>query len=94
VIVKVAGIARFRSASAFAMHTGVAPIPVWSSNRPQVRLNRGGNRQHNACLHRIVQLVHNPEARAWRERWSESRPNATGKAALRALKRHLADALR
>ena len=58
-----------------------------------MRLNRGGNRQLNACLHRIVlvQLVHNADARAWRDRWSGSRPNATGKAALRALKRHLAD---
>jgi transposase len=93
IIGEVAGITRFRSAAAFAMHTGAAPIPVWSSNRPQVRLNRGGNRQLNACLHRIalVQLVHSPDAKAWRERWSESRPNATGKAALRALKRHLAD---
>jgi transposase len=93
IIGEVAGITRFRSAAAFALHTGAAPIPVWSSNRPQVRLNRGGNRQLNACLHRIalVQLVHNPDARAWRERWSKARPNATGKAALRALKRHLAD---
>jgi transposase len=46
---EVAGITRFRSAAAFAMHTGAAPIPIWSSNRPQVRLNRGGNRQLNAC---------------------------------------------
>jgi transposase len=93
IIGEVAGITRFRSAAAFAMHTGTAPIPVWSSNRPQARLNRGGNRQLNACLHRIVlvQLVHNPDARAWRERWTQHRPNATGKAALRALKRHLAD---
>ncbi|TWF79394.1 transposase [Pseudonocardia hierapolitana] len=93
IIGEVAGISRFRSAAAFAMHAGAAPIPVWSSNRPQVRLNRGGNRQLNACLHRIViaQLSHKPEARAWRERWTQRRPNATGKAALRALKRHLAD---
>jgi transposase len=90
---EVAGITRFRSAAAFAMHTGTAPIPVWSSNRTQVRLNRGGNRQLNACLHRIVitQLSHSPEARAWREQWTASHPNATSKAALRALKRHLSD---
>jgi transposase len=90
---EVAGITRFRSAAAFAMHTGTAPIPVWSSNRPQVRLNRGGNRQLNACLHRIVitQLGHSPEARAFREQWTARRPNATPKAALRALKRHLSD---
>jgi transposase len=90
---EVAGITRFRNAAAFAMHTGVAPIPVWSSNRPQYRLNRGGNRQLNACLHRIVitQLSHCDEAKAWRQRWTARRANATGKAALRALKRHLAD---
>lgn len=90
---EVAGVTRFRSAAAFAMHTGTAPIPVWSSNRHQVRLNRGGNRQLNACLHRIAitQLSRSPEARAWREQWTARHPNATGKAALRALKRHLAD---
>jgi transposase len=90
---EVAGITRFHSAAAFAMHTGTAPIPVWSGNRPQVRLNRGGNRQLNACLHRIAltQLSHSPTARAWRQRWVAQHPHATGKAALRALKRHLAD---
>jgi transposase len=90
---QVAGITRFRSAAAFAMHTGTAPIPVWSGNRPQVRLNRGGNRQLNACLHRIAltQLSHNPPAQAWRQRWVAQHPHATTKAALRALKRHLAD---
>ena len=90
---EVAGITRFRSAAAFAMHSGTAPIPVWSSNRPQVRLNRGGNRQLNTCLHRIAitQLSRSPEARAWREQWTARHPNATGKAALRALKRHLAN---
>jgi transposase len=90
---EVAGITRFRSAAAFAMHTGTAPIPVWSSNTPQYRLNRGGNRQLNACLHRIAitQLVHSPAARAWYDRWVTRHPHATKKAALRALKRHLAD---
>jgi transposase len=93
IIGEVAGITRFRSAAAFAMHTGTAPIPVWSGNNPQVRLNRGGNRQLNACLHRIAltQLAHLPDARAWYERWTSRRPQATKKAALRALKRHLAD---
>jgi transposase len=93
IIGQVAGVTRFRSAAAFAMHTGTAPIPVWSSNRPQARLNRGGNRQLNACLHRIAltQLRHHPPARAWRQRWVAQHPHATSKAALRALKRHLAD---
>ncbi|WP_425425786.1 transposase [Amycolatopsis sacchari] len=77
------------------MHTGAAPIPVWSSNKPQYRLNRHGNRQLNACLHRIAltQLVHHPPARTYRDHWLEHHPHATRKAAIRALKRHLSDVL-
>ncbi len=40
---EVAGITRFRSAAAFAMHTGTAPIPVWSSNRPRSTAAATGN---------------------------------------------------
>jgi transposase len=92
---EVADITRFRSTAAFAMHTGTAPIPVWSSNRPQYRLNRGGNRQLNTCLHRIalIQLIHHPPARQFRDRWAAAHPHATKKAAIRALKRHLADVI-
>jgi transposase len=49
-----AGIARFRSADAYARHNGTAPLPVWSSNRARHRLSRSGNRQLNAALHRIA----------------------------------------
>lgn len=49
-----AGIGRFRSRAAFAAHTGTAPIPVWSGNLLRHRLNRDGNRQLNAALHRIA----------------------------------------
>ncbi len=49
-----AGVGRFRSAAAFAMHNGTAPVPVWSSNVVRHRLNRGGNRQLNVALHRIA----------------------------------------
>ncbi|WP_410606080.1 IS110 family transposase, partial [Amycolatopsis sp. lyj-90] len=52
IIGETAGITRFRSPAAYAMHTGTAPIPVWSSNKPHYRLNRGGNRQLNTCIHR------------------------------------------
>jgi transposase len=95
IIGEVAGVTRFRNAAAFAMHTGTAPIPVWSSNSPQVRLNRGGNRQLNACLHRIAitQLRDSPAAQAWHERWTARRPRATKKAAYRAIKRHLSDVI-
>ena len=48
-----AGVGRFRSRAAFPMHNGTAPVPVWSGNHQPHRLNRGGNRQRNAGLHRI-----------------------------------------
>jgi transposase len=48
------GVGRFRSPAAFASHNGSAPIPVWSGNAVRHRLNRGGNRQLNAALHRIA----------------------------------------
>jgi transposase len=51
---EVAGAARFGSRAAFARWNGTAPIPVWSGNATRHRLNRGGNRQVNAALHRIA----------------------------------------
>lgn len=51
---EVAGAARFRSKATFARWNGRAPIPVWSANDGRYRLNRGGNRQVNAALHRIA----------------------------------------
>jgi len=50
-----AGITRFKSEAAFARHSGIAPIPVWSGNtKGRVRLTRSGNRQLNAAIHRIA----------------------------------------
>jgi transposase len=54
IVGEVAGAGRFRSRAAFARWNGTAPIPVWSSNNTRHRLNRGGNRQVNAALHRIA----------------------------------------
>ena len=54
IVGEVAGVARFRSRAAFAAWNGTAPIPVWSGNTARHRLNRGGNRQVNASLHRIA----------------------------------------
>jgi transposase len=55
IIGETAGITRFKSEAAFARHSGVAPIPVWSGNTAgRVRLTRTGNRQLNAALHRIA----------------------------------------
>jgi len=50
-----AGVTRFKSEAAFARHSGIAPIPVWSGNTAgRVRLTRSGNRQLNAAVHRIA----------------------------------------
>lgn len=45
---------RLRSEAAFAHLTGVAPIPASSGQTRRHRLNRGGDRQANSALYRIV----------------------------------------
>ena len=86
-----AGISRFRSRDAYAMWAGTAPIPVWSANNQRFRLNRGGNRQTNAALHRIAitQIRMHPDAKAFITRRLES--GSTKREALRLLKRRLAN---
>ena len=54
VVGEVAGARRFSSKASFARWNGTAPIPIWSADDPHFRLNRGGNRQVNAALHRIA----------------------------------------
>jgi len=54
IVGETAGLSRFRSKGAFALHNGTAPVPVWSGNTVRHRLNRGGNRQLNVALHRIA----------------------------------------
>jgi transposase len=54
VVGETAGAQRFRSKSAYARWNGTAPQPASSGNTTRVRLNRGGNRQVNAALHRIA----------------------------------------
>lgn len=82
---------RFRSDSRFAMHAGVAPIPVWSGNtHGRVRLTRGGNRQLNTALHRIAvtQLRLGGLGRAYYDKRLACGDSTTE--ALRCLKRRLA----
>ena len=45
---------RITSESALAHLCGAAPIPASSGKTNRYRLNRGGNRQGNAALHRII----------------------------------------
>ena len=87
---EVGDVRRFRSADAFAMLAGVAPIPASSGQVSRMRLNRGGNRQLNRALFSIAfaQARTYPPAQAF-----VARKRAEGKSwreAIRALKRHLA----
>ena len=85
-----AGVGRFRSRSAFARHNGTAPIPVWSGAE-RFRLNRGGNRQLNAALHRIAitQMQRPGSARDYVERRRAAGDTKTE--AIRALRRRISD---
>jgi transposase len=85
-------IRRFRSQAAYARHNGTAPVPVSSAQKDIHRLNRGGNRQVNAALHRaaLTQARCHDGARALLERRA-AQIRETRKAALRVLKRHLSD---
>jgi transposase len=95
IIGEAAGVSRFKSEAAFACHTGVAPIPVWSGNtKGQMRLSRSGNRQLNAALYRIaLTQIRMPASRGHAY---YHRLIATGKtkaAARRCLKRRIAHAV-
>lgn len=89
-IAETGDVARFRSADAFAMLAGVAPIPASSGQTQQHRLNRGGNRQLNRALYSIAlaQAWHHPPARDYIAR--KRAAGKTWRAALRCLKRLLA----
>ena len=91
IVGEAAGIGRFRSRAAFARHNGTAPIPVWSGNSDRHRLNRGGNRQLNAALHRIAitQMQKPGPARDYIEKRMAA--GSTKTEAIRALRRRISD---
>ncbi|HXG25321.1 MAG TPA: IS110 family transposase [Candidatus Binatia bacterium] len=91
IVGEVAGIRRFRSKEAFARHNGSAPVPVWSGNVVRHRLNRGGNRQLNAALHRIAitQLRLAGPGRTYLEHRMTAGDSRTE--AIRALRRRISD---
>lgn len=82
---------RLRSEAAFASLCGANPIPASSGNTDRHRLNRGGDRQANAALHRIVlvRLVRHEETRAYMA--AHRTPNNSNTMhVMRCLKRYLA----
>lgn len=81
---------RIATEAQFAHLCGAAPIPASSGKTRRFRLNRGGDRQANAALHRIalVRMSHDPRTRTYVERrWNENRSK---KEILRCLKRAIA----
>jgi len=81
---------RLRSDAAFAMLCGAAPLPASSGRTVRHRLNRGGDRQANAALYRIVlcRLRWDPRTRAYAAR--RTAEGMTRKEIIRCLKRYVA----
>jgi transposase len=86
---EIAGAHRFASDAKLARAAGVAPIPVSSGNTNRHRLDRGGNRQINATIHRIAvtRLRCHTETQDYIARKRAEGKNT--KEAIRCLKRHL-----
>lgn len=81
---------RLRSEAAFAALCGVSPIPASSGKTTRHRLNRGGDRQANAALHRIalVRMSYEPRTRDYvTKKRAEGRST---KETIRCLKRAIA----
>jgi len=81
---------RLRSESAFAALCGVCPLPASSGQTNRHRLNRGGNRQANAALHRIaiVRLRWHEKTKAYVAR--RTAEGLSRREILRCLKRFIA----
>jgi transposase len=94
VIGYVRDIHRFPTRDHFAAYNGTAPIEASSGNRKIYRLSRRGNRQLNYVIHMaaVTQIRnHGTAGRAYYDR--KIAEGMTGKAALRALKRKVSDAI-
>lgn len=81
---------RIHSQAAFAKLAGVCPVPASSGRTDRHRLNRGGHRQLNSALYRVVIVrmrFHQPTIDYVARRTSEGKTN---KEIIRCLKRYLA----
>ncbi len=81
---------RLRSEAAWAHLCAVAPIPASSGKTSRHRLNRGGNREANHALWRIVitRMSSHPATRAYADR--RSKEGLSKKEIIRCLKRYVA----
>ena len=81
---------RLHSEAAFSMLCGASPIPASSGKTVRHRLNRGGNRQANTALYRIVvvRLRWHPPTRAYLAR--RTNEGLSKREIIRCLKRYVA----
>ena len=81
---------RLRSEAAWAHLCGVAPLQASSGKVTRHRLDRGGNRQANSALHRIVlvRIAHDPETKTYFER--RVKEGRSKREVIRILKRYVA----
>ena len=81
---------RLHSEAAWAHLCGVAPIPASSGKSNRHRLDRGGDRQANSALWRIVmvRIAHDPETTAYFER--KVKEGRSKRDVIRLLKRYVA----
>ena len=81
---------RLHSEAAFASLCGVSPIPASSGKTNRHRLNRGGDRQANAALYRIVivRLRHDLRTQAYMGR--RTAEGMSRRDVIRCLKRYVA----
>ena len=81
---------RIHSEAAFASLCGVSPVPASSGKTNRHRLNRGGDRQANAALYRVVlvRLSHDLRTRQYMDR--RTREGMSKTEVIRCLKRYVA----
>jgi transposase len=81
---------RLRNEATFAHLCGASPIDASSGTQQRHRLNRGGDRQANSALWKIVitRMVYDPRTRDYIDR--RTKDGLTKKEAIRCLKRYIA----
>jgi len=81
---------RLRSEASFAALCGASPVDASSGKQVRHRLNRGGDRQANSALWRIVvtRMAHDPRTKAYLAR--RTAEGKTKKETIRCLKRYVA----
>jgi transposase len=86
---EIAGADRFASDAKLARAAGVGPIPASSGRTDRHRLDRGGNRQINAAIHRMAVTRARCDAETQDYITRKKTQGKTQRDAIRCLKRHL-----